>query len=350
MSDAAPTAPRHTKVTRWAALFGALVVLAVGLGLGPRHWRVEGLGAATVVGFLLILGGLVGLVWTTVRVLASSRRRWWPLQVLVVLVSTYLVAWTLGQAVAATYPPRPSLGDTTPSEVGMEARDVRFPSQDGVDLDGWYVPSRTGAAVLARHGYGILLFDARGHGESDGRGMDFGWYGDLDARGAVDFVVQQPDVDPGRVGLLGLSMGGEQAIGAAGSDDRVAAVVAEGATARVAADKEYLDAYGTRGKVQQRIDAVTFGLTDLLSSAPRPAPLRSSVLAATSRSAPAAFLLVTAGEEPDEGYAAARLRSAAPSAVSTWTVPTAHHVEGLRTAPEEWEARVVDFFDQTLVR
>jgi uncharacterized protein len=43
--------------------------------------------------------------------------------------------------------------------------------------------------VLARHGYGVLLFDARGHGRSEGRAMDFGWFGDLDVSAAVSFLV-----------------------------------------------------------------------------------------------------------------------------------------------------------------
>jgi pimeloyl-ACP methyl ester carboxylesterase len=259
-----------------------LVALAVGAGLGLRHYAVEGWGPPAVVGLLLLAGGLVCSGWATLRLLPALRRRWWPLALALLLVVTYLSLWTLGQAVAASYAPRPELGGRTPADLELAYRDVTFPSSDGVDLAGWYVPSRNGAAVallhgaastrsdvldqaavLARHGYGVLLFDARGHGESAGRGMDFGWHGTADVSGAVDFLTRQPDVSPDRVGLVGLSMGGEEAIGAAGTDERIAAVVAEGATARVAADKGYLAAYGVRGHVQQRIDAVSYWLTDL---------------------------------------------------------------------------------------
>ena len=59
------------------------------------------------------------------------------------------------------------------------------------------------ADVLAHHGYGVLLLDARGHGDSGGRGMDAGWYGDDDVRAAVDFLVGRPGVDPGRIAVLG---------------------------------------------------------------------------------------------------------------------------------------------------
>ena len=69
------------------------------------------------------------------------------------------------------------------------------------------------AVVLARHGYSVLLFDARGHGRSAGRAMDFGWYGDEDVGGAVTFLAAQPGIST--IAAVGMSMGGEEAIGAA---------------------------------------------------------------------------------------------------------------------------------------
>ena len=47
------------------------------------------------------------------------------------------------------------------------------------------------AAVLARHGYGVLLYDARGMGRSGGRAMNFGWYGDRDLA-AADRLPRHP--------------------------------------------------------------------------------------------------------------------------------------------------------------
>jgi hypothetical protein len=94
---------------------------------------------------------------------------------------------------------------------------------------------------------------------------------------------------------------------------------------------------------------VTYGLVDLLSAAPRPDALARSVTAAVSRPDPTAFLLVTGQEVPDEGLAAARLSGSAGT-VRTWTVPGAGHVQGLSTAPAEWERRVVGFLDRALAR
>lgn len=365
-----PSGPGHA-ARRWAGRFLAaalgLLLLAVGVGLGPRHYAAQGISSLAVPGFVLIILGVALSGWSAWRILRSTRRRWWVAVVALLSLATYLILWTLGQAVAASYAPRPTLGEQTPADVGVSYRDVTFSSSDGVELAGWYVPTRDGAAValmhgagstrsavlahaavLSKHGYGVLLFDARGHGESAGRGMEFGWYGEADAAGAVDFLTSQPGVDPRRIGLVGMSMGGEQAIGAAGEDDRVAAVVAEGATNRVADDKDYLAAYGARGEAQQRIDAVTYWFTALLSDAPEPAPLRESISIATTRPDPTAFLLITASQEPDEALASDHMQGPADDLVTTWSVPGAGHTRGLREAPADWEDRVVTFLDDAL--
>ena len=77
-------------------------------------------------------------------------------------------------------------------------RGGRVRTSDGVKLAGWYVPSRNGAAViafpgrsgpleharmLARHGYGVLMLDMRGQGESEGDPNAFGWQGERPRRG-----------------------------------------------------------------------------------------------------------------------------------------------------------------------
>jgi hypothetical protein len=39
--------------------------------------------------------------------------------------------------------------------------------------------------MLARHGYGVLVYDARGRGESDGTENNYGWDWDKDVAGAL---------------------------------------------------------------------------------------------------------------------------------------------------------------------
>ena len=93
--------------------------------------------------------------------------------------------------------------------------EVAFRASDGLRLAGWYRPSRNGAAVWSctaagataparsatrgcspAHGYGVLLYDARGRGESDGAPNDYGWEWPKDVAGALAFLHERPDVDP----------------------------------------------------------------------------------------------------------------------------------------------------------
>ena len=83
--------------------------------------------------------------------------------------------------------------------------------------------------MLARHGYGVLLFDRRGEGRSEGQPNAFGWGGDRDIKGAIEFLKAR-GID--RIGGLGLSVGGELMLEAAAETDELDAVVSEGAGAR----------------------------------------------------------------------------------------------------------------------
>jgi dienelactone hydrolase len=175
--------------------------------------------------------------------------------------------------------------------------------------------------------------------------MDLGWYGELDTRAAVDLLVARPEIDARRIAVVGLSMGGEEAIGAAGDDPRIAAVVAEGATGRTAADKEWLaDQYGAAGVAQGLLDRVTYGFIDALTPISPPPPLTRSVAAAGTTT----ILLIAAGNVPDEGFVAERLRAVAPDRLQVWVVPASDHVSALATAPDEWRERVVGFLDGAL--
>jgi pimeloyl-ACP methyl ester carboxylesterase len=356
---------RSVRAAPLACYLAGIVGLSVGVGIGVMHLVRSGPLAVTLAGLACLLSGLLLLAWGT---LDGSRRAggWWRLLV-VVGVAAGVVALVAPSAPAlyATNVPRPSVGEATPRDRGQDFAAVRFVTRDGAQLSGWYLPSANGAAVvllhgasstrsavldhavvLARHGYGVLLYDARGHGRSSGRAMEFGWYGDQDVAAAVSFLGAQDGVDPRRIGAVGMSMGGEQALGAAGSDGRIRAVVAEGATARTSADIAWLsEEYGVRGGVTEAWRGLLqYGLTDLLTEASPPVSLR----AAAGLTAPRPVLLITASTVPEESLAADYIRSSSPRTVSVWEVPGAAHAGGLQTRPAAWEHRVVAFLDRAL--
>lgn len=340
------------------------VGVALGVGFGLSHLVKGGLGVLSLAGLLGLAGGLV-LVAAGAVTLVRATPRWRRVIVVpALLAAMFVVVWALGQALAATNVPRTAVGSTTPGDLGLSYRDVTFESADGVKLSGWYLPSTNRAAVillhgagstrssvldhaavLARHRFGVLLFDARGHGRSSGRAMDFGWWGDEDIVGALSFLQAQPDVDPGRLGAVGLSMGGEEAIGAAGGDSRLRAVVSEGATNRVTGDKAWLsEEFGWRGTIQEGIEWVLYNTTDLLTAADQPITLREAVAAA----APRPVLLIAGGAEADEADASRYIQSGAPGTVDLWIVPDAKHTGALDAEAEQWEQRVVAFLTDAL--
>jgi dienelactone hydrolase len=347
------------------AFAGGLAPLGAGLGLAAPHLAKVGVTLEAVVGIVLVLGGGGLVVTGAARLLHGTR---WLVRIptavaLVVVVA--LVVPTVTVAVAATHVPPTEVGPMGRVGADLGLREARFPTADGVTLAAWYAPGSNGAGVvvrhgagstrssvlrhaevLARHGYAVLLVDARGHGDSGGRAMDLGWYGDLDTSAAVTYLRGRPGVAPERIAVLGLSMGGEEAVGALGADERIAAVVAEGATGRAAPDKAWLsEAYGWRGWVQEQIEGAQTALVDLLTDARPPVSLRSAVAAASPRP----VLLVAAGAVDDEARAGRFIASGSPDSVQLWVVPGAGHTDGLEVAPGEWERRVVGFLDGALL-
>jgi dienelactone hydrolase len=139
---------------------------------------------------------------------------------------------------------------------------VTFRASDGVRISGWYRPTRNGATILvvhgggsdrrgsvahasmlARHGYGVLLWDARGRGRSDGTQNAWGWGWPRDVEGALAFLHRRPEVDGARIGALGLSTGADVLVQVAGSGDELHAVVADGTAASSYEDVAHV--YGT---------------------------------------------------------------------------------------------------------
>ncbi len=83
----------------------------------------------------------------------------------------------------------------------------------------------TYAELLRAAGFVTLAFDHRGFGESGGRRQHEDSQGKLaDLRAAVSVLGAQAEVDPARIGLAGICLGGGYAIRAAAADPRIKAV------------------------------------------------------------------------------------------------------------------------------
>jgi alpha/beta superfamily hydrolase len=313
-------------------------------------------------GFLTIPAGLL-LIGLGAHILWRSRRthdaRAWRYGrragiTVVSALAASLVLMPVGIAYVVTHTARAVVPEP---QLGAAYEEVSFETSDGLELKGWYIPSRNGAAVisfpgrkgsqkparmLARHGYGVLLFDRRGEGESEGEPNAFGWGGDRDVKAAIDFLQHRPDVDPERIGGIGLSVGGEMMLEAAAETDELKAVVSEGAGARAFSDaRDQEDAW----LMTNAASAVMVGALTVLTNEAPPTNLKHLV----GRIAPRPIMLIAApntknGEDLNRVYYAA-----AGTPKTLWEIPESGHVGGMDARPAEYERRVTGFFDDALL-
>jgi fermentation-respiration switch protein FrsA (DUF1100 family) len=193
-----------------------------------------------------------------------------------------------------------------------------------------------------RHGYGVLLLDARGQGASGGDRDAFGWREAGDVEAAVAWLRRRPDVDAGRIGGVGLSVGGEALLQAAAQDTGLRAVVAEGAGRRSLA--EQLDWPGLPG--WQRLLSpmvVQTAATAVLANASPPPGLRGLV----GRIAPRGLLLIRA-TDGHEDEILDRVYAAADGRPGVLWETNGGHTGALRAHPMEYERRVVGLLDAAL--
>jgi len=344
-----------------ALLFGIAGTVA-GAGVGSAHLAKAGLDPAAVLAVIVLVTGLFLLICGAAALIRATPSWWRLLAIPAALALLQFVLLPLTYAFHATNRPPGALGTGTPARYGLTYQEVAFRTADGVRLSAWYIPARNGAAavllpgagstrtsvlgqaaVLARHGYGALLVDDRGHGLSGGHAMDFGWWGGRDLGAAVSFLAAQPGIQAGQIAVLGESMGGEQALAAMGADRQIRAVVAEGATGQQYADHGWRP-HDITGVIDRGVDWVQYTAAGLISGAPRPVSIRDGIRAAAARP----VLIIAGGAVASEPVAARWFQAVSPATVQVWVVPHAGHTQGLATAPQAWEAHVIGFLNAAL--
>jgi pimeloyl-ACP methyl ester carboxylesterase len=349
--------PRVTRPTRFALgvtvglLFAGFGIASHGLHAvlqGPDRYDVTGLGAIAG-GLLLVAGGVAAL-----RAPGRRDQRYRVLHVALWLVGAYVavsfVLMPLALAMFTSHSPRNPVSEAS---LSIPHREVRVPTADGRELAAWYVPSRNGAAVvlihgssgnrarvadraelLARHGYGVLALDLFGAGESEGHSSGLGDNSQPAVDAAVDYLAVQPDVDPERIAGFGTSLGGEVLLDGASHDDRLRAVISDGAARPQDADRYEPTPLSNRIALQ-----FIRGISGM-----RPAP---SLVGLMPEIAPRPVLLIASGA-PQEIPVNRDYAKAAGSSARLWEIPDAGHTGGLRSHPAEYEQRVIGFLDEAL--
>jgi pimeloyl-ACP methyl ester carboxylesterase len=261
-------------------------------------------------------------------------------------------------AIIATERPRETI---TEADLGRPYEDVTLTTRDGLELSAWYVPSQNTAAVvtyprawtipqarlLARHGYGVLLVDPRGYGESQGDPNAYGWRSARDVEAAVAWLRRRPEVRRRRIGGLGLSVGGEAMLEAAARSRRLKAVVVEGVGIRSVRESLLRRGPSILEKVlQYPQDLVQTVAVWVLSGDDVPMSLRNAALLIGPRAV--LFVYGEEGQAVEKAVTPVYYEAALPTK-EIWVVPGAGHTGGIEAEPDLYEQVVIGFFDRILL-
>lgn len=288
------------------------------------------------------------------------RRRTLVIGILCALVALLIASYGLGPIMSVRRYTRPlrSVVDL-PRPSGAE--DVAFTTRDGLTLRGWYIPAQNRAAIilvhgidanrgqmagvaeaLAARGYGVLLFDVRAHGASDGDYLVFGADEAEDVLGAAALLQARPDVDPERIGALGFSLGAGMVLLGGARSPTLKAIVADGPG--FTAEEDFPPPVSWQEWLYVPYDAVFFRALAAQTGVSQPQSLRTAVAAI----APRPVLLICGARSSTECHRVRMFYDIASEPKALWEIPDAGHIQGFALHPEEYAQRITTFFDGAL--
>jgi uncharacterized protein len=259
--------------------------------------------------------------------------------------------------------------DPPASAIAATHEDVTFNSRDGIVLKGWWfaVPQADRAVVIVHgrgrnrvnsdfmpaaisrllltHGYSVLLFDLRGHGESGGTRYTLGIEEPRDILAAIDLAAKKADIERARVALIGESLGGGSVLMTVQADPTIGPVVtdsafADGNTVVSESATKYtnLPAWFTPGIVL--MSRLFLGL-DVSQVTP------AKVVAAHPERA---FLFIQCTDDTTvRMHHGLDLKAASVNPrTELWIVPGCEHVLAYATHPDEWAQHVLSFLEREL--
>jgi uncharacterized protein len=267
-----------------------------------------------------------------------------------------------------TRPTRQPL-DPPAASVAAVYEEVSFRSTDGLLLKGWWFPvASADRAVVVVHGrganrikssfdpqkiaqflianrYSVLLFDLRGHGESEGVRYSLGQYEPRDVVAAIDFAQRKAAIDRKRVAIIGESMGGGSAIMTVKADPSIGPVITDSAFAdgdavvgEVAPNYTGLPGWFTPGIVL--MSRLFF---DLDLSSIRPAQV------VRDHPERAWLFIQCEGDKTVYRHHGVELKAASANpGTELWLVPDCDHVKAFDTHTVEWEQRVLAFLGREI--
>jgi len=293
------------------------------------------------------------------------RRVLWALLALIVVAAGIILGISGYAASSLTKFERVPI-ESNPTDFELEYVDVSFPSRDGLMLCGWWLevgddnpiivvvhgsgdnrahPAERMLGIakdLASYGYNVLMFDMRGHGESEGKHISAGYYERNDVLGAIDYI-RQSGIES-KIGILGFSMGAATSLMAAAESEEINAVVADCAYADIVSiiESEFANRSNLPKFFMPIILSMTRNIYDIDFTAIKPEEAVKEI------SVPV-FIIHGGQDEMIPVQHAYRLKEASQNLDSKlWIVPEAQHANSYLVRPAEYKEQVISFFDEVL--
>lgn len=291
--------------------------------------------------------------------------------VVVLLVGGFLAVGAIA-ADKLTYAQRVFTADT-PLAHGMAYEDVSIPARvDGLEIAAWYIPAdenlpaEQSAAVVMVHGwnasrtnafnqhfldlaealhgagFSLLMIDMRGHGQSAVSHFTFGRLERRDVLAAVDYLLERGH-PAGKIGLIGTSMGAASVIGAAAEDQSIGAVATDSLFAEI-----YPVVQGLWGE-QSGLPMVFLYPTRWMYFVENGWDLGSArPVDEIGKIAPRPLMLIHCEQDSYIPHAQFQQLEQAAAWAQTWSVQECRHAEIYEFVPEEYDRRMVSFFEASL--
>lgn len=248
---------------------------------------------------------------------------------------------------------------------------VTFPSrQEGIDIAGYWMEGGPDApavivldgiggckqaqaallpaGMLWHNGFNVLVIDLRDTGDSGTENgySSIGAEEYLDALGAWDWLTQEQGFAESKVGIMGNSLGAATVLNAFALEPRVAAIAVNSPFANLPQIiREQLGANGLPGFMAP-------GVVVMARLAAGEDLLKYSPLDAMRAAGDRPVFVVHSEDDADVGVHHSRqLEAVAQESganATFWYVDGAGHVQAAGVYPEEFEARVVEFFEASL--
>jgi uncharacterized protein len=265
-----------------------------------------------------------------------------------------------------TSSPNRSLGADTPAKYGLTYENVSFKSAatDRLTLRAWWLPNPISKRVLIAvhgkdtnrgemlelssklwaNGYNLLLFDMRGHGQSDGDHYSFGQYEQFDIVGAVNFV-ESKGFEPAHIGIVGHSMGSASALMAMSQTSDIKAGIIDSSYA------DFDELAQEKFSPTTRLPGFFFPGIKLAGQMFLNIDLNQAKPEEAIKKLGQRHVFLIHGDEdsliPLSHFY--RLKTAGGISVGeSWVIAGAEHVQGFQVQPTEYVQRVVAFLDREL--